>query len=86
MSIPTMIELVQKNLIIETHNFLKIEHNVLQLGEVPPCRMFNLSTKVYGGILPNCCYKLVRFNSTELDLKDETFFFSFLCGGKNKIK
>jgi hypothetical protein len=28
------------------------------------------------------CYKLVRFNSTELDLKDETFFFSFLCGGK----
>jgi len=27
MSIPTTIELVQKNLIIETHNFLKIEHN-----------------------------------------------------------
>ena len=59
--------------------------NVLRLGEVPPSRMFDLSTKVYGGILPNCCYKLVRFNSTELDLKDEHLFFSFLCGGKNKI-
>src|SRR5690606_37770328 len=21
-----------------------------------PCRMFDLSTEVYGGILPNCCY------------------------------
>jgi len=61
-------------------------HNVLQLGEVPPSRMFDLSTKVYGGILPNCCYKLVRIYSTELDLKDEYFFFSFLCGGKIKLK
>jgi len=58
---------------------------VLQLGEVPPCRMFDLSTKVYGGILPSCCYKLVRFYSTELDLKDEHFFFSFLCVGKNNF-
>jgi hypothetical protein len=59
-----------------------LTYNVLQLGEVPPYRMFDLSTKVYGGILPNCCYKLVRFNSTELDLKYEYFFFSFLCSGK----
>jgi len=44
--------------------------------------MFKVSTKACGGILPNCCYKLVRIYSTELDLKDETFFFSFLCGGK----
>jgi hypothetical protein len=57
-------------------------HNVLWLGEVPPCRMFDLSTKGCGGILPNHCYKLVRYYSTELDLKYETFFFSFLCGGK----
>jgi len=57
--------------------------NVLQLGEVPPSRMFDLSTKVYGGILPSCCYKLVRFNSTELELERKCFFFSFLCVGKN---
>jgi len=56
--------------------------NVWWLGEVPPCRMLKFSTKACGGILPNCCYKLVRIYSTELDLKDETFFFSFLCGGK----
>jgi hypothetical protein len=49
--------------------------------------MLNYSTKVCGGILPNHCYKLVRYYSTELDLKDETFFFSFLSDGKNiKIK
>jgi len=35
-------------------------------------------------LLPNPCYKLVRFISTELESKNETFFFSFLCGGKNK--
>jgi hypothetical protein len=64
----------------------RVAANVLQLGEVPPSRMFDLSTKVYGGILPNCCYKLVRFNSTELDLKYKTFFFSFFVRWENKIK
>lgn len=35
-------------------------------------------------IAQNTCYKLVRFISTELELKNETFFFSFLCGGEIK--
>jgi len=38
-----------------------------------------------GQIAQNRCYKLVRFISTELESKDETFFFSFLCGWK-KLK
>jgi hypothetical protein len=35
----------------------RIAYNVLWLGEVPPCRMLNYSTKACGGILPNHCYK-----------------------------
>ena len=35
--------------------------NVLWLGEVPPCRMLNYSTKACGGILPNHCYKPFLF-------------------------
>jgi len=35
----------------------QIATNVMRLGEVPPCRMLNYSTKACGGILPNHCYK-----------------------------
>jgi hypothetical protein len=39
----------------------QIAYNVWWLGEVPPCRMLNYSTKACGGILPNHCYKPFLF-------------------------
>jgi hypothetical protein len=33
----------------------------------------------------NRCYRQVRFIPTEIESKNKTFFFSFLCGGKIKI-
>ena len=41
--------------------FISLAHNVLWLGEVPPCRMLKFSTKACGGILPNHCYKPFLF-------------------------
>jgi len=67
----------------------------LQLGEVADferqmfdlAQMFIRNPELYfstePAILPNCCYNLVRFYSTELELERKRFFFSFLCGGKN---
>jgi hypothetical protein len=56
-------------------------HNVLRLGE--GCQTdAQFSHKNQWQLLPNRCYLLVRFISTELELESKRFFFSFLCDGK----
>jgi hypothetical protein len=55
-----------------------ITPNVIWLGEVAFVRWLVCRK----AILPNCCYLLVRFITTELELERKRFFFSFLCDGK----
>jgi hypothetical protein len=57
---------------------IAITHNVMQLYAVCALALSG------GKIAYRCCYKLVRIYSTELDLKYETFFFSFFVRLENK--
>lgn len=73
-----------------------IAHNVLQLGEVADfekqrfdlAQMFirnpKLDLSTEPAILPNCCYLLVRFITTKLELERKRFFFSFFVWRKIK--
>jgi len=59
--------------------------NVLRLCVcLPLAQAFNLPQMLMGQIAQNRCYKLVRFNSTELESKNETFFLFFFVRRENK--
>ena len=47
-----------------------------------PIRITDVEFSNSTPLAQNRCYKLVWYYSTELNLKDKAFFFSFLCGGK----